>query len=66
MLALLAWPHAVSADAQTSDAPSSAAVGWLQRFGSSFILRKYSWNVNRILDQSPPEATILATDSSTA
>ena len=30
-------------------APSSAANGWLQRFGSSLILRKYSWNVKRIL-----------------
>ena len=29
-------------------APKSAANGWLHRFGSSVILRKYSWKVNRI------------------
>ena len=49
-----------------SYAPRSAANGWLQREGSSVILLKYSWNVNLILLKSPPEATILATESTTA
>ena len=31
-----------------SYAPNSAENGWLQREGSSVILRKYSWKVKRI------------------
>ena len=46
-----------------SNAPSSAENGWLHLLGSSFILRKYSWNVNLIFLKSPPAATILAIDS---
>ena len=47
-------------------APRSALIGSPQPFASSVIRLKYSWNVKRILLKSPPAATILATDSTTA
>ena len=49
-----------------SYAPRSAAKGWLQRFGSSLILRKYSWKVNLTFLKSPPAVTMRDRDSSTA
>ena len=49
-----------------SYAPNKAAIGSPQRFASSVIRLKYSWNVKRILWKSPPADTILATEVSTA